>query len=249
LEYSRVDPAVQKGTRTLNENLRRALLRAQLTDEDVAARLDVDPKTVRRWLEGRLPYLRHRWALAGMLALDETDLWPQVRAAPTLPAEVRAIYPHRYNVPPEVWRGVFVAAQEEIGILADSALFLAIDEQILGTLISRVKAGVQIRICLRDPNWPGASDVAVRTRDALARYGSLCEGRNVQIRLHRVILNNAIYRADHELLVSQRAFGIRAERRPVVYLRRPVSGDMAAIYLESFDRIWADALPLARHKY
>ena len=73
----------------MNENLRRALLRARLTDEDVAAQLEVDPKTVRRWLEGRIPYLRHRWALASLLCLDETDLWPEIRAKPCCPVPAR----------------------------------------------------------------------------------------------------------------------------------------------------------------
>ena len=63
----------------MNETLCRALLQARLTEEDVATRLQVDPKTVRRWLEGRVPYLRHRWALAALLGLDETDLWPHLR--------------------------------------------------------------------------------------------------------------------------------------------------------------------------
>jgi transcriptional regulator with XRE-family HTH domain len=44
----------------MNESLRRALLRARLSEEDVAVRLQVDPKTVRRWLEGRVPYPQHR---------------------------------------------------------------------------------------------------------------------------------------------------------------------------------------------
>jgi hypothetical protein len=39
----------------MNENLRRALIRAQLRETDIAARLNVDPKTVRRWLDGRVP--------------------------------------------------------------------------------------------------------------------------------------------------------------------------------------------------
>jgi transcriptional regulator with XRE-family HTH domain len=51
----------------LNELLRRALFRARLSEEDVAAHLGVDPKTVRRWLEGRLPYLRHRQALSRLI--------------------------------------------------------------------------------------------------------------------------------------------------------------------------------------
>ena len=39
----------------MNENLRQALLRARLREDDVAARLDVDPKTVRRWLKAACP--------------------------------------------------------------------------------------------------------------------------------------------------------------------------------------------------
>ena len=68
----------------LNESLRRAIIGAGLSEEDVAARLGVDPKTVRRWTEGRVPYLRHRWALAAMLGMDETDLWsgPKIRPQP-----------------------------------------------------------------------------------------------------------------------------------------------------------------------
>ena len=40
----------------MNESLRRALIHARLREADVAARLNVDPKTVRRWLDGRVPY-------------------------------------------------------------------------------------------------------------------------------------------------------------------------------------------------
>jgi transcriptional regulator with XRE-family HTH domain len=119
----------------VNETLRRALLRARLSDEDVAARLQVDPKTVRRWLEGRVPYLRHRWALAGLLDADEADLWPEVRAeraARSRPAEVKAIYPHRNALPREVWLSLFGSAVGEIGILACSGLFLAQDTGLLG---------------------------------------------------------------------------------------------------------------------
>ena len=83
----------------MNETLCRALLQARLTEEDVATRLQVDPKTVRRWLEGRVPYLRHRWALAALLGLDETDLWPHLRRTRSRPEEVQAIYPHLDAVP------------------------------------------------------------------------------------------------------------------------------------------------------
>jgi transcriptional regulator with XRE-family HTH domain len=229
----------------LNENLRRALLRARLSDEDVAARLEVDPKTVRRWLEGRLPYLRHRWALASMLHVDEIDLWPQIRAARSWPEEVRAIYPHRDAVPREVWQDFFRSAEREIGILASCGLFLTEDPAILATLRDRSQAGVRMRICLRDQDSAGPSETVRRIRDALSLYGLLRESRDIEIRLHGLTLNNSIYHADDELLIGQRALGIPTRRVPILHLRRTASGAMVAMYLESFDRIWADALPLA----
>jgi transcriptional regulator with XRE-family HTH domain len=229
----------------VNETLRRALLRARLSEEDVATRLEVDPKTVRRWLEGRLPYLRHRWALAGMVGLDEADLWPQLRTARSRPDEVRAIYPHRDSIPKEAWQGFFSSAEHEIGILSDNGLFLAEDPAVLGTLHRRAVAGVGVQICLRDPGSPGVGDAVVRIRSALALYERLRESGEVEIRLHAVTLNNSIYRADDELLVVQHAYGLPDGRAPVLHLRRTTTGDMVTTYLESFHYIWTHALPVA----
>ena len=111
----------------MNETLCRALIQARLTEEDVAARLQVDPKTVRRWLEGRVPYLRHRWAIAAMVGADETDLWPELRTTRTRPDEVIAVYPHRDTVPQGVWLRLFGSAQRDIGILDDADLPVAAD--------------------------------------------------------------------------------------------------------------------------
>src|SRR6266851_1879819 len=148
--------------RALNETLRRALLRARLSEEDVAARLEVDPKTVRRWLEGRVPYLRHRWMLAGVLGLDEADLWPQLRVGRSRPDEVRAIYPHRDAVPRDVWRRLFGSAEREIGILDCSELFLAEDPGVLAALVSGARGGVRVRICVRDPAASYVGESAAR---------------------------------------------------------------------------------------
>jgi len=238
----------------LNETLRRALLRARLSEEDVAARLEVDPKTVRRWLEGRVPYMRHRWALAGVLGLDEADLWPQLRGALSRPGEVRAIYPRRDAVPREAWQRLFSSAEREVGILDCSGLFLAEDPGVLRALVGRARAGVQVRICVRDPGVPhvaersaghGADDtLAADVGDALARFGPLRKGGGAEIRLHRDVLYNSIYRADDEFLIGQHVYGTPAGQAPVLDLRRTEEGDMAAAYLESFERIWAGARPL-----
>ena len=169
----------------MNDNLRYALAAARLNTTDVAAALAVDPKTVSRWLHGRIPYPRHRWAVADLLHVDEAELWPELAPRHQALADgVQAIYPHRWAVPQTVWRNLFGGARQEIGILAYSALFLAEDRGILDILTDRAKAGVTVRILLGDPEGEevaargvdegiGAEVMAARVTNALTLYRSL----------------------------------------------------------------------------
>lgn len=241
----------------MNEDLRRAMLRARLSEQDVAARLQVDPKTVRRWLEGRMPYLRHRWVLAGLLEADEADLWPEVRAAivaRSRPAEIKAIYPNRRAMPRQAWLSLFRSAKSEIGILACSGLLLAQEPGVLDVLADRTRAGVRVRICLRNPSMHVAAESeivegssgagAAEIREALALFGGLRQ-IGAEIRLHRTVLYNSIYRADNQLLVIQHVYGIPADQEPVLYLRSAAAGDMATTYTDAFERIWTAARTVA----
>ena len=76
-------------------------------------------------------------------------------------------------------------------------------------------------------------------------YRPLSAVANVEIRLHRTVLYNSIYRADDGLLVNQHAYGIPAAQAPVFCISRTGSGEMAALYLESLERVWANAVALA----
>jgi transcriptional regulator with XRE-family HTH domain len=244
---------------TVNEPLRRALLRARLREDDVAARLGVDPKTVRRWLNGRSPYPHNRAAIAELVGADEAELWPDaggLLAARVRPEELGTVYPHRWAVPREVWVRLFGSAEREIAILAYSALFLAEDAGILRILADKGRAGVTVRIALEDPDGPHAAQgggregigdaVPAKIRNALALYRQLGTVQNIQIRLHRTMLYNSIYRADGQLLVNQHTYGVSAAQAPVFCLSNIAgSGEMTALYLDSFERVWASAGPLA----
>jgi hypothetical protein len=234
----------------VNEPLRRAMLRARLSEDDVAARLQVDPKTVRRWLEGRVPYLRHRWVLTGLLDTDEADLWPEVRAAITArsrPADLRAVYPSRQATPRQAWQSLFRSARYEIAILARSALFLAKDPDVLEVLSDRARASVRVRICLQNPDSSliaeGENEIkTAEIQEALALFRGLRE-HGAETRLHPAVLYNSVYRADDQLLVTQHVHGIPAEREPVLHLRVEAAGDMTTTYVDVVERIWASALP------
>jgi hypothetical protein len=240
-------------TRTASEPLRRAMANARLREVDVAAALRVDPKTVQRWLGGRLPQPRHRWGLAELLERNEYDLWPQLAGDSPHGGEVRATYPHRGAVPRDVWQQLFAGAEREIGILVYSGLFIAEDVGLLHLISTKAAEGVAVRILLGDPDGShvtqrgveeGISDaMAAKIRNSIVLFGRLADTAGVEIRLHPTVLYNSIYRADDELLVNQHVFGVAAASAPVLHLRG--SGAMVGTYLESFERVWSGATPLA----
>jgi transcriptional regulator with XRE-family HTH domain len=222
----------------LNESLCRALLEARLSEEDIAVRLQVDPKTVRRWLEGRMPYPRHRWALAAMLGLDETALWPQLRSARSRPDDVQAVYPHLDAVPEGVWLRLFGSAERDIGILTETADPFVSYPRVLEALAQKAGSGIRVRICLPDPD--SALDAGIRR--VLADFASLRETGHVELRVYTAIIYNAVYVADNEMLVGQQAHGVAAGGGPVLHLHASEGeDDMASVYLHSFAEVWEGA--------
>ncbi|MEV4219100.1 helix-turn-helix transcriptional regulator [Nonomuraea sp. NPDC049725] len=237
----------------MNNNLRYAMTAARLNTTDIAAALAVDPKTVSRWLQGRIPYPRHRWAVADLLHVDEAELWPEVGARHRVLADgIEAIYPHRWAVPQTVWRNLFAQARQEIGILAYSALFLAEDRAVLDILADRAKAGICVRILLGDPEGEevaargadegiGAEVMAARAKNALALYWPLLDIDGIEIRLHRTVLYSSIYRADRQLFVNTHAYGTPAANAPVIHLTHTDDQGPANTYMTSMTRVWAGA--------
>ena len=238
----------------MNETLRRAIYRARFSEDDIASQLAVDPKTVRRWIEGRVPYPRHRWALAAILQSNEYDLWPGLTpeaGSASVPSEVVAVYPHRWAVPREVWFRLFNEARHEISILAYSSLFLAEDSGLLDVIGAKAKSRVTVRIALGDPDCPRVVErgeqehidnaMAPKILNAMTLYSRLAEAGPVEIRLHETVLYNSIYRADDLMLVNQHAYGIPAAHAPVVFLHGNADSDMFGGYLASFERVWLAA--------
>ncbi|MET8008265.1 helix-turn-helix domain-containing protein [Nonomuraea glycinis] len=242
-----------------NERLRAALLQKSVSIADLAEAIEVDPKTVERWVtKGREPYRKHRFATASYLGVDEAYLWPdalspeQVTSASQ--SEIIAIHPHRWAVPRDIWGRLFGAASEEIGVLVYSGLFLADDGGMVRLFADKARAGVRVRILLGDPDSAevaqrGADEgvgesMAAQIRSALVFYRPITGMDNVEIRLHRTVLYNSIYRADDEFLINMHVYGTRAGNAPVLHLRRVAGGDMVATYADSFEKVWAQATPV-----
>ncbi|GAA1559428.1 helix-turn-helix transcriptional regulator [Kribbella lupini] len=241
-----------------NERLRTALLENGLTPSALASEVEVDTKTVERWIKGRIPHRTSRYQVATRLGVDEAFLWPdaiprdQVTTASA--SEILAVYPHRTEVPREVWRRLFENAEEEIGVLVYAGLFLAEDRGLLSIIRKKAAAGIRVRFLVGDPDDEQISDrgdqegvgdaMAAKIRNAIVLYETLRRTSGVEFRMHRTVLYNSIYRSDEIALVNTHVYGFPAPIAPVWHLRRVAGGEIAAIYFDSFEKVWETATPL-----
>ena len=242
-----------------NERLRALLLERRVTVAKLAEAVQVDAKTVERWImAGRVPYRKHRYNVAAFFGVDESFIWPdaldhdQVMAASE--SEIVAVYPYRRAVPRDAWGHLFGQAEQEIGILAYSCYFLAEDAGLRQLIAEKAESGARVRILLGDPESPfvlqrgqseGIGDtMPAKVRSAIAMFRPLGSVENVEIRLHGTILYNSIFRADGQLFVNTHIYGVMANNAPFFHLRKIPGGAIAATYLESFESIWNKAAPL-----
>ncbi|MEU8814939.1 helix-turn-helix transcriptional regulator [Actinoplanes sp. NPDC048796] len=234
-----------------NERLRSAMLQRGITPAALAEALKVDPKSIERWISGRLPYRRHRYAAAAHLGVDEVYLWPEAlgadQVASASESEIINIYPHRWTVPSELWRNFFDNAESEIGVLVYSGLFLSEDAGVRRIFRKKAEAGARVRILLGDPESEvvaqrdsdeGIESLAAKIKNAIVMYRPLLSIEGVELRLHRTVLYNSIYRADEQLLVNTHIYSFPASEAPVFHLRRVAGATMVSTYAESFEHVW-----------
>lgn len=247
-----------------NERLRSALLARGLSVRDLAEKIDVDPKTVERWItKGVTPYRRHQYASAALLAVDVTTLWPDdtrtaAGAADLSRAEIVTVYPHRHLVPSGLWREIYSRAERHIDVLVYAGGFLSEDPQFFSVLAERAKSA-DIRMLLGDPDCPavaqrgideGHSIMGHKIRNALVNYRPLMDRcPDIGFRLHDATLYNSIYRADDEMLVNTHVYGIGAYLAPVLHLRRLPGGGLFDTYARSIDQTWDKARPVAEDDF
>jgi len=58
------------------------------------------------------------------------------------------------------------------------------------------------------------------------------------------VLYNSIYRADDQVLVNTHIQGLTAAYAPVWHLRKLAGGELTALYIDSFERVWETATPI-----
>jgi transcriptional regulator with XRE-family HTH domain len=220
-----------------NEHLRAAITGAGLTLEEFADIVQVDVKTVRRWLAGRTPYPRHRTRVAGALDTTEHALWPGTVPAPTAtragePAthatgDAIAGYGHATDSAAPNAAELLRAAIERIELVIPN---LASQPGLVELLIERAADGCRVRLVVEDPDKRvepllGIDAIEVRASPAGEHYG--------------------VFRADDEMLLVLTRIGSAGASPPIIHLRRQADGGLFDRLADDVEDRWLEATPLA----
>ncbi|MFC8527128.1 XRE family transcriptional regulator [Nocardia sp. NPDC057227] len=241
---------------TVNVRLQTVLHQRGIRPELLAEVCQVDPKTVARWLGGRVPHPRHRHLVAGHLRVEAEFLWPPVPETPPVPKnlELVATYANRAEVPRDVWLSLLREATERIDVLVFSGTFVVqSNPQVVKMLAERAGQGTKVRLCFGDPvgeavalrgREEGIGDtLSAKVRASLTYYRPLLGGDHCEIRLHDTTLYNSLFRYDDNVIVNPHIWGQPASANPAFQLRRVDDAGWFDNYIESFDAIWGEARP------
>lgn len=242
-----------------NDRLRSAMARAGVGVDAIARSAGVDPKTAQRWVSGRVPHARHRFAVAALVREDEDYLRPVApgrdsdgRAGCT--AEIQAAFSHRADMPTETWRSLLAGARRHVDLLGYAMLFFPEQHANMTELLrAKVEAGCRIRLCVAEPESPRTLErdeleqlggtLPDRIRTTLKHFGPLEDLPGFELRLHEVHLYCAVYRFDDDLVVTPYLVGAHGYQHPVLHLQRLGPVGLFTQYAGQFDRIWATAKP------
>jgi hypothetical protein len=246
------------GGQIMNDRLRLAMASTRIEPESLARKVGVDPKTVQRWLGGRVPHPRHRWKICDILGQSEQYLWPEVILGVSgviHTSEIIAAYAHRADAPSQLWAGMLEGARRNIDLLGYSMSFFPEQHSRLAQTLEEKCAGrLKVRIALADPE-----SAEVAARDDLERLGgtlptriratmvqleSLFSNAGVEIRLHGVPLYNAVYRFDDQMLVTPYLFRLRGYQHPLFHIKRLGPAGIFEAYAQQFEAIWAESNPV-----
>ena len=155
-------------------------------------------------------------------------------------------------MPRDTWGHLFSGAEREIGVLVYAGLFLSEDAGVQKILKDKASAGVRVRILLGDPDSQVVADRGEDegVGDAHGGQDPQCAGAVPAAACSwRVWSSGSTGRscttrstaADDQVLVNTHVFGVTAAVAPVWHLRKLPGGELAGLYIDSFERVWETA--------
>ncbi len=212
-----------------NERLRGAILQARLSIDQVAEHAGVDPKTITRWLGGRVPHPRHRFAVAALLPRRGVPVAISQSVGPELRrrhAELVAAFPFRADVDAAYWWTMITRARQQIDLLGYTLYFLPQQHpQLISVLLDKCAAGCKSAwswltpnsefVRLREVEEQDPITLSARIETSLRAFRPLvdaCSG--AELRYQNAPLYSSVFRFDDEMLVTPHLYATPGHRAP-----------------------------------
>lgn len=253
------EPADVLGVAVSNERLTATMSASRLSVDELARTVEVDPKTVQRWLSGRTPHRTHRYAVAELLGEAEEYLWPGVSRRPAdgqgSAAELVAAYPHRTDLSPHRWWSLFKQAEGQIDLLGYTLYFLPHQHpELVDLLLDKCQQGCRVRIAVADPDSEyvarrdeeegEAITLVARIQSSLQAFRPLLGNENADLRFQDAPLYNSVFRFDDQMLVTPHLYATPGRAAPVLHLTRLGPSGIFSRFSAHFEAIWSDSRPI-----
>lgn len=225
------------------------MLNAGLTPAALANAVQVDVKSVMRWIaEERMPYPVTRVKVAHHLHQEETYLWPALikdgDVCAEAAVEIERVWPTRSAISTETWHALFSKATKQLDILVYAGAFL-IEALDLGDVLTwKASAGTQVRVLVGDHEGAAVHERAAElSLDWLpercrSTTNYLSQVAGISLRPHNATHYASVFRFDDTLLANPHAFGIWSCHSPVLQLRQGSSARLFDFYAQAFEHVW-----------
>jgi hypothetical protein len=242
----------------VNERLRAAMSASGVTVESLARSANVDPKTVHRWIAGRIPHPRHRWAVVERVHESEGYLWPdalQPGGTPDASAEIVAAYPYRSQVDAGRWWRLIDGASSEIDLLGYTVYFLPQqDPRTVAALAEKCQSGCRVRLVVADPESEHVRrrdeeeqepiTLVARIKSSLRAFEPLLSCPGAELRFQDVPLYNSLFRFDDEMFVTPMLYPTPGHAAPLLHLRRLRPEGIFSRFQSHFSAVWDASTPV-----
>ncbi|MEU9336698.1 DUF5919 domain-containing protein [Streptomyces sp. NPDC048290] len=242
----------------MNEALRRAMAKAHMSDRELAARCDVDAKTVARWITqaGRIPHARHRWAVSEALGEQEGVLWPTaaktaIKIGPD--REVAEVFPYRSACPASLWRTLIANAQRELTFAGYTNYFLWLEQARFGSALrSKAASGCRIRFLVGDPDSDltrsreeeeaVALTLSTRIRVTLSELEKVRGSVDARFSSGHAYLS--VFRFDDDMIVTPLLTHKVGHDAPTLHLRRHQDDGLFDRFASHVEELWSRGRPV-----
>lgn len=219
-----------------NENLQNALEQAGLTLDAFADVIQVDPKSVQRWVTGNtIPYPRHRQAISRALNLEERELWPgQAPALEPDPdrdagegrCDVLGSWAYADDLTAPDLTLLITDSEGPIDVL-DSCCGIEFTAELTDRLAAQAQAGRQVRILTGTPT------------DQLA---VLIGRQQAEIRVDQIWVEFSFIRAGERMLFAINfQDDVAAFPPPLLELTGTITGGLFERAQSKFEELWQQA--------